>query len=363
MGGEGEVIDTRAKEVFEFASGAAKKIVPLADGGAAVLSTDGQIVFCDRDWKRRGELAVSVPIHDADADSERLYVGHGAASLSAINLADGSMAWNRVIERIPSSCSWWEWLTPAILRVVAARPQSGFDGVVVACGDIHARSFTAEGTCRWAVRYVNGIPGTIGLMDVNGDGSDEIILGGEVMSNCAHCRVHNLWGELLQELDVEGWTSRMTALALAEGERKYAAFGVTRGKNLQFIEVGTDAGEPLKKLWVRRLPGTTTAIVIEAEAERLLVGNSMGLLLGFDFQGEQQGRLALPSGIQGILRMKDDYLVGLEDGSAMIIRAGVEGRLHVAGTSALQGNWAAAVQMGDRILLPCEGRILAVPVV
>ena len=73
--------------------------------------------------------------------------------------------------------------------MVAARPQSGFEGVIIGCGDMHVRAFAPNGESRWVFRYQNGIPGTIGLMDVNDDGVDEIMVGGEVMSNRAECRL------------------------------------------------------------------------------------------------------------------------------------------------------------------------------
>lgn len=335
-----------------------KKIVPLVGGGAAILNTSGQIVLCDRDWNIAFELSVKGPIHGADADRDQLYVGHGNAGLSAFAVADGALAWSVEIERIPSSCAWWEWTTPAVLQVVAARSNSGFGGVVVGCGDLHLRSFNAAGECRWAVRYINGIPGAIGLMDVNGDGVDEIIMGGEVMSNCSHARVVNAEGQLIQEVDIEGWTSRMTALALAGGDQQWAAFGTNRGRNFHFFSVGRSSTEMLQKSWVKRLGATTTEIAVDPEKERLLVGNSLGQLLSFDFEGSQRARLAFESVIKRIVATRKGFVVGLEDGWAMLVRDGTEGELQVVGRLASRGDWSVAVCTEAGVFVPTDEGIV-----
>ena len=191
-----------ATTVAEVTDIPVKKIVPLADGGIVVVAEAGSVRVMDVDGTTRWQVALAGPVHDADAGANLIFVGHGDASLTALQLTDGATAWTYEIERIPSSCSWWEWPTPAAFRVAAAQPDSGFDGVVVGCGDIQMRRFDADGTCLWDYRYVNGIPGTIHLLDVNGDGVDEIIVGGEVMSNCSHGRVVGASGsQLLDQPD------------------------------------------------------------------------------------------------------------------------------------------------------------------
>jgi hypothetical protein len=237
--------------------------------------------------------------------------------------------------------------------VVAATADSGFAGVVVGCGDLHVRHYSPQGEYRWEFRYMNGIPAQIGLTDLNGDGVDEIVVGGEVLSNCAHCRVLDASGTLLQDLEVEGWTSRMTAQTFATREgQQWAAFGVTRGRNLNFYAVDPKAPDLLVQRWLRRLPGTTTDIHIDPGKERVLAGSSLGLLLAFDFAGEPVGRLAFPSGVSRIFARAGACLVGLEDGTAAWVRFDADGGLQLAGASAVQGDWSAALNLESGLLVP-----------
>lgn len=331
-------------------AGAVKKLLPMADGGLVVATEAGQVQRRDRGGALQWQAGVAGPVHDADAGAELLFVGHGDSGLTALRLSDGQVAWTHAIERIPSSCSWWEWPTPAVFAVVAARPDSGFDGVVVGCGDIQMRRFDAAGNCLWDFRYVNGIPGTIELLDVNGDGVDEIIVGGEVMSNCSHGRVVDATGRQLQEVEVEGWTSRMTALAVARGEPNYLALGATRGRNLYFLQTAAAMESPLQVRWMRRLPGAVTAVHIDPAHERVIVGNTLGLVVAFDFDGEAVGRLAFPAGVQSITGGAHGYLAGLEDGGGHLVQLAIDGLIPVA-------HWEAGARW-DRVATTPAGLLI-----
>uniref|UniRef100_UPI004049BBF1 outer membrane protein assembly factor BamB family protein n=1 Tax=Cephaloticoccus sp. TaxID=1985742 RepID=UPI004049BBF1 len=341
-----------AQNVISDLNGEIKKIIPLISGGVVVVSTGGQIAEYDTTWNRRWETAITGTIHDADADGALLYVGHAARSLSALSLQDGGILWTTEFERIPSSCPWWEWYSTAALRVVAARPQSGFEGVIIGCGDMHVRAFAPNGESRWVFRYQNGIPGTIGLMDVNDDGVDEIMVGGEVMSNRAECRLLRADGSLLQEVEVEWWTSRMTAQARSEEHGKWAAFGANWGRNLHLIEMQPTQDEPLHKRWLKYLPGSTTALLIDAPHQRLLVGNSMGLFYCFNFAGDQLGRVAFPTEISAIMRLGEGFLVGLTIGQAHWLRLKDSGSIGVIEPWKSSGDWAKAIALKEAILVP-----------
>ncbi len=331
--------------------GEIKKLVPLVAGGVAVVYTEGKIVGYDANWNGTWEAAVAGPIHDADADEKLIYAGHAANSISALSLKDGGLVWTTGLERIPSSCPWWEWFSTAALRVVATRPQSGFEGLIVGCGDMHVRSFAPNGECRWVFRYENGIPGTIGLMDVNDDGIDEIMVGGEVMSNRAECRLLNADGALIQEMDVEGWTSRMTSQVRSEQCGKWAAFGANFRRNLHFIEVQSNASQPLLKRWLQFLPGSTTSLLIDAPNKHLLVGNSVGLFYCYGFGGEQLGRVAFEAGISSIHKIGKGFLIGLATGKAFRLQLKDSGTIGMIEPWVDSGDWAKAIALGDSILL------------
>jgi hypothetical protein len=213
----------------------------------------------------------------------------------------------------------------------------------------------------WNYRYVNGIPGTIRLNDVNGDGVDEIIVGGEVMSNCCHCRVVDASGEQLQEVEVEGWTSRMTALALAEGEPTYMAFGATRGRNLYFLKTDPGNAAPLQVQWMQRMPGAVTAVHIDPSGKRVVVGNSLGLIVAFDFAGEALGRLALPAEVQSINGVANGYLVGLEDGVGHLVQLEPETGINQVARWDVAARWDRVAVTIDGLLVPTSTELLRLP--
>ncbi len=333
--------------------GVVKKLVRTDSGDVLVVLTSGRVICCDESWQRRWEAEVAGPVHDADADDERLYLGHGPTGLTALSIKDGTELWHEELVRLVSSCSWWEWFSCAALCVVAARPQSGFTGVVVGCGDMHVRAYTPEGSYRWKFRYVNGIPGVIDLMDVNGDGVDELLVSGEVMSNRAWCRVVNSEGNLLQEVEVEWWTSRMTAQAISE-DGKWVAFGANWGRNLRLAEINPSADQPLHEHWLKYLPGSTTAMLIDAPEKHLLVGNSMGLFYCYDFSGEQLSRLAFEAGISLIARIGDGFLIGLENGAAHCLHLDSSGAIQSIHPWIISGDWKNALALDDALLVPTD---------
>lgn len=337
-----------------------KKIVPLTDGSMVIANETGGVRLLDATGALRWQVAVAGAVHDTDAGVELLFVGHSDSALTALRLSDGGVAWTYQIERIPSSCSWWEWPTPAVFCVVAAKPTSGFDGVVVGCGDIQMRRFDAVGNCLWDFRYVNGIPGTIRLLDVNGDGIDEIIVGGEVMSNCSHCRVVDAAGRQLQEVEVEGWTSRMTALSIEAGEPTRLAFGATRGRNLYLLSVDPANEVSLQQTWMRRMPGVVTAVVIDSARGGVWAGSSLGLVVAFDLRGNPIGRVALAASVQSIHRVGEDYLVGLENGSAHLLGL-VDGEIQHRADWAAGAHWDRVAETTDCLLIPTKDSILKLP--
>ena len=138
-------------------------------------------------------------------------------------------------------------------------------------------------------RYNEGVPGRMTVTDVDGTGKSRIVVGGEILSDQATCRILNSDGTQVAELEVEGWTSMLTALAFGDNQnRRFIGCGANRGKNMHLYELVDDQW---KQLWLKRLGGQTTGIAIFAETNRVLVATSQGFLLCYDLEGVAQWHL------------------------------------------------------------------------
>ena len=113
---------------------------------------------------------------------------------------------------------------------------------------------------------------------------------------------------------------------------------------------------------MQRMPGAVTAVHIDSTNERVLVGNSLGLVVVFSFSGEAIGRLALPAEVQSINRVADGYLVGLEAGVGHLVqRDDAAGELRHVARWAAAARWARVVVTSDGPLIPTASKLLHLP--
>lgn len=338
--------DLRHETYLEFASAVTgfqwvdndRVLCALEDGTLRMMEAS------ERGAARQWELRLGGPIHDFSAvrqgDRELIFAGHGRDRLSAIDGLSGELVWEQTIVREPCPWPWWELPYPVPVQV-AAGVFADRVRVAVGCGDIQMRLYDADGRQQWMWRYNEGVPGRIRLADVNGDGVDEIIVGGDVSSDQSTCRMLTHEGEMLAELSVEYWTSRMTALTWSRSGQ-WLVCGASRGNNLHLFERVSKAGGPppapleYRKRLIARLGGNVTSAALDETARTVYAGTSQGFLLAYDFAGQQQWTRLFATGIAHVLVDGSGY-VGVYENDGRCHLLDGNGETYAASASRLPG--------------------------
>lgn len=314
-------------KVFE-ADSRVTAIRPLRNGSVAVGTERGRVTFLDPQAHRTGSKDLAGPIRDIGAaedpsnDRAILLVGHGPNMLTAFD-PQGRILWESEIEREPCPWPWWELVTPAPVQVAGAWDDKG-PLFAVGCGDIQVRCLGGDGKERWRWRYNEGVPGRIRVAQVDGSGKPRIVVGGDILTDVSACRILDSDGRLLADHWIEGWTSRMTALAFgAAGQRHFIGCGANRGNNLHLFEsAGPDDGKAApawNRLWARRLGGYVAGIEIFAPADRVIVGTSQGFLQGYDLKGNLVWSRLFAQGIRHLASLGAETIVCDESGRLTLV--------------------------------------------
>jgi hypothetical protein len=244
----------------------------------------------------------------------RCFAGHGDTCLSAID-GSGRKIWTRQIVRVPTSCAWWELDHPSVVQVVSGEA-GGTPFLVIGCGDICIRGLDpGGGTTLWERLYENGVPARLEVADVDGDGEPEIIAGGEIISNQSTCRILTPGGHFKWQLEVEGWTSKLTAVAFAErAGRRLVACGATRGRNLYIYALDTpdatgDGEGSATCLLMKKLAGAVTGVGFEPMGDGVVAVNSQGFVSAFTLEGERRWVRVLDAPLTGLRTLDGIFLV------------------------------------------------------
>jgi hypothetical protein len=315
------------------------------------------VTFLDPQGHQTGSSQLPGPIRDIGAaedlakDRAILVVGHGPDMLTAFD-RQGRMLWKRTIERDPCPWPWWELVTPAPVQVAGGWDDKG-PFFAVGCGDIQVRCLGGDGNERWRWRYNEGVPGRIRVAQVDGSGKPRIVVGGDLLTDVSACRILDGDGRLLADHWIEGWTSRMTALAFGtSGQRRFIACGANRGNNLHIFEwAGPADARPVpawNRLWARRLGGYVAGIEIFAPADRVIVGTSQGFLHGYDLKGNLVWSRLFAQGIRHLASLGTETLV-----------CDASGQLKLVSLSGNVRPWSGHLGPPS-IVLEAEGRIYLV---
>lgn len=352
LNGDGRSGQTGASRVFD-AGERIRAMRPLGDGSLVVGTEDGAVSLLDPARRPVWSAALDGPLYDigaAEGDATVLAVGHGASRLTGLDTL-GRRIWQTDIEREPCPWPWWELPTPAPVQVEGGI----FEGeafFAVGCGDIQIRGFDGTGREQWRQRYNEGVPGRIRVADVNGCGEPEIVVGGEVLSDTSKCRILDPRGNFQAHLDVEGWTSILTALAFDDtGGRHLLGCGANRGRNLHVFEL--DAGGVWERHWVKRLGGRVTGIRFLGSDKRVIAGTSQGFLLCYDMEGNRIWRRLFEQGIRHVAPLGDETLVIDDQGN--LSAAGTSG--YVRSLGRLPAPCSIAEPDGENVLVACGSEI------
>ena len=326
---------------------------PLGDESLVVGSESGAVSFLDPDRRPVWSVDLDGPVYDigaAEGEATVLAVGHGASRLTGLDIR-GRRIWQTDIEREPCPWPWWELPTPAPVQVEGGMFK-GEAFFAVGCGDIQIRGFDGAGQERWRQRYNEGVPGRIRVADVNGCGEPEIVVGGEVLSDTSKCRILDPRGDFQAHLDVEGWTSILTALAFDEtGGRHFLGCGANRGRNMHVFEL--DAGGEWERRWVKRLGGRVTGIRFLGSDQNVIAGTSQGFLLCYDLDGNRIWRRLFEKGIRHLAPFGDETLVIDDHGQLSAVTA--PGDVRTLGR--LPGPCAIAEPSGTATLMACGSEV------
>ena len=331
------------------------------DDHSLVMGTEaGDVTRVEPDGRVLWSIHLAGPVRDIGAvqgSGAILAVGHGDCTLTGLDLS-GNEIWCTTIVREPCPWPWWELPTPTPVQV-AGGIHEGAPFFAVGCGDIQLRCFDGTGRERWRQRYNEGVPGRVRVADVDGSGRQKIIVGGDILSDVSTCRILDPDGLFLAHLAVEGWTSVLTALAIAHtNDRHLIACGANRGRNLHLFELdgGDLADEPARpwgRLWAKQLGGSVTGLGLSGLEGCLMVGTSQGFLLCYDLAGKLLWSRLLAHGILSLTPMRDQMLAC--DSGGGLVRVGWSGDL--AMLPSMPGECSLAVPAEDGVVLACGSEI------
>lgn len=198
---------------------------------------------------------------------------------------DGSLLWQKEMQREATVYPWWELSAPVplSLRVVWYR---GREALAAGCGDDSLKFFDFDGTLLESFYFYIAVPDRIELLDVNGDGRKEIVAGGGRLACRSNVQVLNDRLEILHEFGSEGWTSHVTCLRCFSIDGCPAvAMGVNHRSNLKLFrfENGKD-----NCLINQAVAGAVTDAVYLSDAG-VLVGCTAGKsVLAYGLDGRQR---------------------------------------------------------------------------
>ncbi len=267
-------------------------------GEIIVFSTDGEV-----QWKVKEEG----PVFALCMDGGFLYAGIGDDKLACYK--NGFRIWIRKFERIPTMFPWWELESQRIVTLAAS------NGLVFAgCGDNHIRCYNRDGEEIWTYYLRAAVPARILVFDIDGDGSDELVVSGGILSAYSQIEVVDMKGGLKYRPTPEigaGWTSYTSSMKVFERNgTRYIAHGTNRNQNLTLLRYSEGGFE---EVFSKSLAGSVTAL---CESDGIIyAGTSLGFLFAFDTDGLEKWFSSLYEGVRHIEKTENGLFVIQSEGT------------------------------------------------
>ncbi len=305
-----------AKRAAEF-DAAICCLKALGDGTLAAGLENGRLFLLKSGGEWREAAKAEGAVHDVLLHNGSLFAAFGECGLACF-AADGSLLWQKEIQRVATVYPWWELSTPVPLTLRLVR-YHGREALAAGCGDDSLKFFDFDGTLLESFYYYISVPDQIELLDINGDGVDEIVAGGKRLACRSNVQVLNDRLEILHEFGSEGWTSHLTCLrCFSINGVPAVAMGVNHRNNLKLFRFENNEEACLIN---QAVAGAVTDVIYLPDAG-LLVGCTAGKsVLAYGLDGRQRWVHYCSSELNRLLKRPKGVLAVAESGEMTLFSA------------------------------------------
>ena len=309
--GDSELTDARALKLGEELTVA----VGMADGEVLAFSGRGAVR-----WRHRAEAPIhSIAVADVDRDGRIEVIAGSDDAHTYLFDHEGKVRW---AYRAPPYFGYWShYASHCESRKVAAADLDGDgrDEILAAIGNLKLYVLSADGAVQWTHEQY-GTPTMFAVADVNGDGVSEVVAGVGDFGCNSNCFVLRATGEEIWNIQNDGWSSKLTAMAAAPlhpGEPPTILCGTSKAHAIAWR---LDGEEP-KCFWRAAFGDVVSTIAAlpprESDCEAaVIVGSASDYLSGISADGRIVWTCYLagaPTAVAAI-PTSDEVLVGTSDG-------------------------------------------------
>ncbi|MEA4889623.1 MAG: hypothetical protein VB070_09200 [Clostridiaceae bacterium] len=282
---------------------------------------DGRVAAVDDEGNIDQLCRTAGAVHDLASDAGYLYVAYGPDKIACYAEDQSRLLWQVNLERIPTLYPWWELDTPLAARIQIGR-LNGLKTLLAGCGDNSLRFFSPEGLQLDAYSFFAAVPNLIELADLDGDGQDEILLAGNLMTCISQVDVLRADHTMIDQFGSEDWTSIAKVLRCFSFKGKPAvALGVNHRHNLKVYVFTNDGSMKHQTAISERLPGAVADIVIDEANEQLAACTTQGILAVYRFTGERCWTAYFNQPLCSLIWLHDEIWAADESGRVVVYQA------------------------------------------
>ena len=353
-------------EVASLAVAAGKDGVQVFAGdskGGVHALRNGKEAWTFRTKGLVGALAVGT----LDGPEPALLVGSDDQHLYRLGL-DGTEAWRCKMSR-SGTCAWWTLDRKSKVKAILIDDLDG-DGkgeIVVGHGGMKLELVDAAGTSRWNQLWHWAIPTTLAAVDVNGDGTKEIISGGWIRSCTSFVKSFSAAGKPIHgSLYGRGRASRgfdCAGVPFLAYFRKWKALRAVVARSGPFCDLGLYDHGSQKLLWQRIVGDTVSGLVLADldgdKAPEIIYATEAGWVVAVDRAGKTLWARSLTDAVLALARVGSLLAAACEDGRVHFLdsRGKTKAIAHTPpgrpwlAPAELRGKPTLAVASGSRVAL------------